>query len=93
MGAHTFHQRAELSRRIFCDGGDVSELPVHYSSPPERLHVASVMEKLKFESNFFFLDVGILVPQPGMEPTPGAGEARTLSHWPAREVPNLILIN
>ena len=54
MGAHTFHQRAELSSRIFCDGGDVSELPVHYSSPPERLHVASVMEKLKFESKYFF---------------------------------------
>lgn len=54
MGAHTFHQRAELSSRTFCDGGDVSELPVHYSSPPERLHAASVTEKLKFESNFFF---------------------------------------
>ena len=32
---------------------------------------------------------GILVPQPGIEPTSPALEARNLNHWTAREVPNL----
>ena len=27
---------------------------------------------------------GILVPQPGIEPVPPAGEARSPDHWPAR---------
>ena len=31
--------------------------------------------------------VGILVPQPGIEPTPPAMEARNPNHWTAREVP------
>ena len=31
--------------------------------------------------------VGILVPQPGMEPMPPAGEARSLNHGATREVP------
>ena len=31
--------------------------------------------------------VGILVPQPGIEPTPLAMEARNPNHWTAREVP------
>ena len=30
--------------------------------------------------------VGILVPPPGVEPTPPAAEAKSLSHWTAREV-------
>ena len=30
---------------------------------------------------------GILVPGPGIEPTPPAMEARSLNHWIAREVP------
>ena len=30
---------------------------------------------------------GILTPQPGMEPTPPALEARSLNYWTAREVP------
>ena len=41
---------------------------------------------------FFFLPhhaCGILVPPPGMEPTPPALEARRLNHWTAREVPVL----
>ena len=41
--------------------------------------------------NFFFFGcaaqlVGILVPQPGVEPVPPAVEARSLNHWTAREV-------
>ena len=32
---------------------------------------------------------GILVPQPGIEPTPLAVEAWSLNHWTAREVPFL----
>ena len=31
--------------------------------------------------------VGILVPQPGIEPTPPAMEARNPNHWTAKEVP------
>ena len=30
---------------------------------------------------------GILVPQPGIEPTLPAVEVQTLNHWPTREVP------
>ena len=30
---------------------------------------------------------GILIPQPGIEPTPPALEAWNLNHWTAREVP------
>ena len=30
---------------------------------------------------------GILVPRPGIEPTPPALEAESLNHWTAREVP------
>ena len=30
---------------------------------------------------------GILVPQPGIEPTPPAVEAQSRNHWTAREVP------
>ena len=40
---------------------------------------------------FFFCHVvacGILVPQPGIEPTPPAVEARRLNHWTTREVPS-----
>ena len=46
---------------------------------------------------FFFLfghvawhvGYGILVPQPGIEPTPLAVEVRSLNHWTVREVPIL----
>ena len=30
---------------------------------------------------------GILVPQPGIKPTPPAVEAQSRNHWTAREVP------
>ena len=47
------------------------------------------------EGPFFFLWThhaarGILVPRPGIEPTPPAVEAWSLSHWTAREVPRTI---
>ena len=32
---------------------------------------------------------GIVVPRPGIEPTPLAVEAQSLNHWTAREVPDL----
>ena len=32
---------------------------------------------------------GILVPRPGIEPTPPALEAQSLNHWTAREVPEM----
>ena len=35
---------------------------------------------------------GILVPQPGIEPTPPAEEAQSLNHWTAREVPIFITL-
>ena len=31
--------------------------------------------------------VGVLIPQPGMEPVSAALEVQSLSHWTAREVP------
>ena len=31
--------------------------------------------------------VGILLPQPGTEPTPTKLEAQSLNHWTSREVP------
>ena len=34
---------------------------------------------------------GSLLSQPGIEPTPPALEARSLNHWTAREVQNLVL--
>ena len=47
-----------------------------------------------FISFFFFQffgcamwHVGIIVPQPGIEPMPPAVEAWSLNHWTAREVP------
>ena len=39
---------------------------------------------------FFFLchpACGILVPQPGMEPVPLAGEVQSPNHWTASEFP------
>ena len=42
--------------------------------------------------NFFFgcAACWILVPRPGIKPTPPAVEARSLNHWTAREVPECI---
>ena len=36
---------------------------------------------------------GILVPQPGTEPTPPALETQTLNHWTAREVLSHLLFS
>ena len=33
------------------------------------------------------MECGILVPQPGIEPTPPAVEAQSLNHWTTSEVP------
>ena len=41
---------------------------------------------------FFFSVCEILVPQPGIEPVPPAGEAWHLNHWTSREVYNLIFL-
>ena len=35
---------------------------------------------------------GILVPQPGIEPSPPALEAQSLNHWTTREVPYYTII-
>ena len=49
-------------------------------------------EILKGLSNFYFtfwlhcMACGILVPPPGIEPTPPVVEARSLNHWTTREV-------
>ena len=42
---------------------------------------------------FFFLATAceILFPQPGIEPTPSALEAQSLTHWTPREVPYSLL--
>ena len=36
---------------------------------------------------FFWPACGILVPRPGIEPTPTSLEAWSLNHWTTREVP------
>ena len=35
---------------------------------------------------------GILVPRPGIEPTPPALEVWSLNHWTTREVPNVFIL-
>ena len=40
----------------------------------------------------FWIACRVLVPQPGIEPTPLAVEVKNLNHWTSREVPNSILI-
>ena len=35
---------------------------------------------------------GIIVPQPGIEPSPPAVEAQSLTHWTARELPEVLLL-
>ena len=47
---------------------------------------------LLYKTSLFFFWLhhaayGILVPQPGIEPTPPAMEVWSLNHWIAREVP------
>ena len=34
---------------------------------------------------------GILVPQPGIEPTPPAVEVQSVNHWTTREVPFIVI--
>ena len=36
--------------------------------------------------------VGILIPGPGIEPSPPALEAWSLNNWTAREIPQLVLL-
>ena len=43
-------------------------------------------ERVSYENQIFFWPCGILVPPPGIEPTPPAVEAWSLNHWTAREV-------
>ena len=48
--------------------------------------------------NFFFFCLcrvacGILVPQPGIEPTPHAVEVWSLNHWTTREAPDISVYN
>ena len=66
----------------------------------EAIHF-SLLGTFRIFSFFFFLTFlwprhaarGILVPQPGLEPTPPAVEAWSLNHWTTREVPqDLFLI-
>ena len=38
------------------------------------------------KSYYSVLHVGVLVPQPGIEPTPHALEVQSLNHWTAKEV-------
>ena len=52
-----------------------------------------------YGETFFFLifwprhaACGILVPQPGIKPTPPALEAQSLNHWTAREVLEILFL-
>ena len=66
--------------------------PAHLMRPCLSVHTAAHL----FLFLFLFLSFGrtaqragrILVPQPGVEPTPPEVEAQGLNHWTAREVPN-----
>ena len=48
--------------------------------------------KLKKKGFFGCTACGILVPQPGKEPTSPELEAQSLNHWPAREVPAFLYL-
>jgi len=64
---------------------------VSNSLRPGRLQQGSPINKF-FLSFLFWLPheaCGIFAPQPGIEPTPTMGEAPSLNHWVARNVPNL----
>ena len=55
--------------------------------------VTRIEGKTVLQPSYFFVCFGhmayrILVPWPGMEPTPPAVEAWSLNHWTAREVPH-----
>ena len=41
----------------------------------------------------FILAYGILVPQPGLKPTPSTLEAWSRNHWTTREVPTGQIVN
>ena len=48
--------------------------------------------KVKLTFLFFFATFaacGVIIPQPGIEPTLPAPKARSLEHWTAREFPTL----
>ena len=54
-----------------------------------------IKDKLHFSFFFWWHSVAcrILVPQPGIEPSPPAVEAQSLNYWTAREVPNKLNLN
>ena len=59
-----------------------------------------MLHALPLAFNFIYLFIwlyraacGILVPQPGIEPTPPEVEARSPNHWTTREVSPLYLLN
>ena len=46
--------------------------------------------KLKFSFSWpCYVACGILVPRPGVEPTPPALEAQSFNHWTAKEIPKI----
>ena len=68
---------------------------ISYNTLASLLSLRAIPPFHPFSRFFFFFvcfgrivrHVGILVPQPGMEPAPPAVEARSPNHWTAREAP------
>ena len=65
------------------------------SHAAERVQCGQGHRQLAFLFSFFFLAVlhslGILVPQPGIEPGPSAVKAVSLNHWTSRGVPGFFV--
>ena len=65
------------------------------SHTAERVQCGQGHRQLAFLFSFFFLAVlhslGILVPQPGIEPGPSAVKAVSLNHWTSRGVPGFFV--
>ena len=85
------------SRLVHLVTGSVSSLPMP-PSPRSWRPDHSALWFYEFDFFFFFFwpcrtACGILVRWPGIEPTPPALGAQSLSHWTAREVPKLTFLD
>ena len=64
-----------------------------FNPTPSPISIPSTLIIVIFSFLFFGCDAcGILVPWPGMKPTPPALEVQSLNHWSARQVPRVVIL-
>ena len=84
---HVGSSRARARTRVPCIGRWI----LNHSATREALPLFFIVKKkfflIKKIKIFGHAACEILVPQPGIEPTPPALEAQSLNHWTTREVP------